>query len=185
MQFNGIVYGLFLLMLLIFAGCGKSDVKSSLVTERIQYDVTIKSPDPEYDWWVQNLEGAKREGLLADIFGSVSGGKVKAYDFFSNKLLTPDEVKKILRRTDTVAVERPDPPHELVDTVLVHELSMKEISRLRFLEEWQMDHQTLAFTKKVVGICPLVEVYAESGELRGYKPLFWVFFDERYPGILK
>jgi hypothetical protein len=48
-----------------------------------------------------------------------------------------------------------------------------------------MNDKTLAFTKKVAGICPLVERRTDSGELRGYKPLFWVFFDDKYPAELE
>ena len=34
--------------------------KREVVTEKIQYDVNIKSPDPDYDWWIQNLPGPQR-----------------------------------------------------------------------------------------------------------------------------
>ncbi len=185
MKNSVIVTGL-LACLLFISGCGKKNSnKDAIITERIQYDVSIKSPDPDYDWWVQNIEGARREGMLSDILGSVTTGKVKAYDFVSSSLLSAGEVKSILEHSDTVAVERANPPHELVDTVIVHKISMKDITRLRFMEEWQMDHTSLAFSKKVIGICPMVEVFTETGELRGYKPLFWVFFDEQYPAKLK
>jgi hypothetical protein len=48
-----------------------------------------------------------------------------------------------------------------------------------------MNDKTLAMSKKVMGICPLEERRSDSGELRGYKPLFWVFFDKRYPAELE
>jgi hypothetical protein len=173
-------------VLLILVSCNrKDDAGRNVVTKRIQYDVPIVSPEPDLDWWVQNLEGSTRETVIKDIIGAATSGRVKAYDFFTYRLLTPDDVKNVFRRTDTVAIEQPDPPHELVDTVLVHELSQKDITRLRFLEEWRMDKNTLAFEKKVVGICPLAASFTETGELKGYKPLFWLFFDEQYPDELK
>ena len=176
--FTGVVF--------LLAGCkDKTEESGNVLTKRIQYDVPIVSPDPEFDWWVQNIEGAKREELVQNILGSAVQGKVKVYDFFSYKLLSPEMVQGILRRVDTVALESPDPPHELVDTVLVHELSVKDITRIRFLEEWEMNPVSLAFNKKVMGICPLVEVFTDSGESRGFKPLFWAFFDEKYPDALK
>jgi hypothetical protein len=69
--------------------------------------------------------------------------------------------------------------------VLVTEIRMDDITKLRFLEEWRMNDKTLEFNKKVLGICPLVERHTDSGELRGYKPLFWVFFDDKYPAELQ
>jgi hypothetical protein len=172
-----------LLAMVLLAACGrKSGDESSMVTRRIQYDVSIKSPDPDFDWWVQNIEGSNREQLVNNIIQSATEGKVKAYDFISSRLLSVTDIKGILRRVDTVAFESPDPPHNMVDTVLVHEVALRDITRLRFLEEWYMDKTSLAFTKKVVGICPMVESYTDSGDLKGYKPLFWVFFDDKYPG---
>jgi len=82
-------------------------------------------------------------------------------------------------------MESPIPPYDMIDTVLVTEIRLSDIKRLRFLEEWSMDNKTLAFTKKVAGICPMVERHSETGELLGYKPLFWVFFDDKYPAELQ
>ena len=90
-----------------------------------------------------------------------------------------------MKRVDTISVERSTPPYDLVDTLLVSEIRLSDITKIRFLEEWKMNEKTLAFTKKVAGICPMVERRTDSGELRGYKPLFWVFFDDKYPGELE
>ncbi len=172
--------------LLAISGCRtRSGDDKSLVTKRIQYDVPIKSPDPDNDWWVQNIEGQDREKLVKTIMQSALEDKVKAYDFFTNELLTADQLKGIMKRADTITLERPQPPHSLYDTVLVQELDMHDITRLRFLEEWTMDDKTLQFSKKIAGICPLIARFGDDGELRGYMPLFWVFFDEKYPDELK
>ncbi|MBE0642123.1 MAG: hypothetical protein IH599_08810, partial [Bacteroidales bacterium] len=43
------------LIALVMVSCGKTEKdQGEMLTQRIQYDVTIKSPGPEYDWWVQN-----------------------------------------------------------------------------------------------------------------------------------
>lgn len=161
-----------------------SDTANNIVTKRIQYDVTIKSPDPDMEWWQQNIEGANREKLLGDIFRQVSGGKVKAYDFYSCKPLSVEDIDRLLKRTDSISIQSPMPPYELIDTVLVKEIRMGDITKLRFLEEWAMDAKTLFIQKKVAGICPMLEKHTETGELLGYQPLFWVFFDEKFPAEL-
>ncbi|MEI6061565.1 MAG: hypothetical protein WCR72_12710 [Bacteroidota bacterium] len=157
----------------------------NIVTKRIQYDVLIHNTEPDMDWWVQNIEGSSREKLVKDIIKQVTDGKVKAYDFLSCKPFTTAEIKGMMKRVDTISVERTTPPYDLVDTVMVSEIRLSDITKIRFLEEWSVNEKTLAITKKVAGICPLVERFSESGELRGYKPLFWVFFDDKYPAELE
>jgi len=177
-------------MMLVFSmfvsSCNKGgDAGKNAVTKRIQYDVSIHNTDPEMDWWVQNIEGSSREKLVKDIIQQVTNGDVKAYDFLSGKPFTAEEIKRMMKRVDSISVERSTPPYDLVDTVLITEIRLSDITKLRFLEEWSMNDKTLAFTKKVMGICPLVERRTDSGELRGYKPLFWVFFDDKYPKELE
>lgn len=176
---------LLICMAAIMAGCSRENKGKTLVTKRIQYDVAIKSPDPDNDWWVQNIEGQDREKLVKAIMQSALNGKVKAYDFFTNELLTPNQLNGLLKHSDTITLERAEPPHALYDTVLTRELDFHDITKVRFLEEWNMDDKTLQFSKKVAGICPLIARYGDEGELRGYMPLFWVFFDDKYPGELK
>jgi hypothetical protein len=184
---NKIVFISFLLAVTLLApSCNNNAEKGKdLVTKRIQYDVSIRNTDSEMDWWVQNIEGSEREKLVRDIFQQVSGGKVKAYDFLTCKPFTADEIRNMMKRVDTISVERSTPPYDMVDTVIVTEIRLGDITKLRFLEEWSMNEKTLAFTKKIAGICPLQERLTDSGELRGYKPLFWVFFDDKYPAELE
>jgi hypothetical protein len=178
-----IVFAFFMFAAFIAAtSCNSGgDKGGKIVTKRIQYDVSIRNDDPEMDWWVQNIEGSDREKLVKDIIQQVTAGEVKAYDFLTGKPFSADEIKGLMKRVDTISVERSTPPYDLVDTLLVTEIRLSDITRLRFLEEWSMNEKTLAFTKKVAAICPMVERHTDSGELRGYRPLFWVFFDEKYP----
>lgn len=172
---------LFSVMMLTFCKSG-SDSEKNIVTKRIQYDVVIVNPEPDNDWWIQNIEGSTREKLVKDIITQATEGKVKAYDFLSNKLYTMDEINRKMRKVDTLSIERATPPYDLYDTVRVSEIRLSDIKKLRFLEEWRMNEKTLEFNKKVMGICPMVERLDETGEVRGYLPLFWVFFDDKYPG---
>ncbi len=181
-----ILISMMLCFSMIITSCRSGeDAGKNIVTKRIQYDVSIHNTDSDMDWWVLNIEGSNREKLIKDIIQQVTSGKVKAYDFVSSKPFTAEEIKGMMKRVDSISVERSTPPYDLVDTLLVTETKLSDIKKLRFLEEWSMDDKTLAFSKKVMGICPLVERRSDSGELRGYKPLFWVFFDDRYPRELE
>jgi hypothetical protein len=65
--------------------------------------------------------------------------------------------------------------------VIEQKLDPRLITRIRFLEEWSVDKKHFRIVKNVLGIAPLMENYSETGELRGYMPLFWIYIDKRYP----
>jgi len=174
---------LFLLgsIIVLFFSCKNDGSKnSSFITERIQYDVPIKSPDAELDWWVQNIEGSKRESLINMIINNVYDGKVQAYDFL-NKPLTPDEVKKIGNRHDTLFMPSMEPPYEDSTVIINEKLKINDITKLRFLEEWRINEKTMEIEKKVLGMALMLANYDPNGDLRGYKQMFWIYFDKRYP----
>ena len=175
--------------IIIFCACNnkKNDdyyKNKKVLTERIQYDVFIKSPDPELDWWNQNIEGSKREPFVKSILDLAYSGKVKAYDYF-NKPLTPEEVKKIGNTTDTIYYANPNDPTKMHDTVVKNTLNLNLITKVRFLEEWYMDEKNFNFEKKVVGMMLMQENYDDSLRLRGYSPICWIYFDKNYPAKLK
>lgn len=162
----------------------KNDKDSKVITERIQYDVFIKSPDTELEWYNQNLEGLKREDFVKTIINAAYEGKVKAYDYF-NTLIPAAELKKTYNRVDTVSLQDISDPNIMHDTVIKTELDLQQITKVRFLEEWKMNPENLSITKNVIGIMLLRENYGDSLELRGYSPMFWIYFDEKYPDVLK
>lgn len=178
--------GICILIVSIFlAACNdKKDKRNNkILTERIQYDVLIKTPNIEFDWWVQNIEGSKRESFVRTILDLAYSGKVKAYDYF-NKPLTLKDVKAIDTFSDTISLPDPVIPNKMNDTVIKHELDIQKITKVRFLEEWYLDEDSYSFDKKVVGIMLMKENYGDSMELRGYSPLFWLYFDKAYPAKL-
>ncbi|MFH1121743.1 MAG: hypothetical protein V1775_18125 [Bacteroidota bacterium] len=165
--------------ILIISSCGTK--KGELLTERVQYDVTIKSPEVDLEWWIQNLEGPKREKLVQSLITSANSGKLKIYDVMTNKSMTAAELKERSMRNELLTLQRPYAPYENYDTIVKKELQLSDITRLRFLEEWYLNEDNGFVTKKVIAICPLVESYTETGELRGYNPLFWLSFEKKFP----
>ncbi|HPG32856.1 MAG: hypothetical protein H6541_01215 [Lentimicrobiaceae bacterium] len=167
------------LSLLIITSCGNN--KGKLLTDRIQYDVTIKTPDVDLEWFVQNLEGPKREKLVQAIINTANSGKLKMYDVMTNKPMTPAELKERSTRKELITLQRAYAPYEDYDSIVSTELQLSDITRVRFLEEWYLNEKNGLITKKVIAICPLVESYTETGELRGYNPLFWLSFEKNFP----
>jgi hypothetical protein len=160
----------------------KGNENKLILTERIQYPVFIKSPyEEETDWWCENMEGPKREKFVDIILDAALSGKVKAYNYMTNDLLSKKQVEEIFNRSDTLMVTRTIPPFEEYDTVINTKLDRRLIHRITFLEEWYFDEENFIMEKKVVGIAPAITSYSDSSEILGYKPLFWVYLDEKYP----
>ena len=160
---------------------GKND-NMTVLTERIQYPVFIKSPyGDDGDWYRENMEGPKRESFVKIIFDAAYNGKLKAYDYLTNEPLTIEKVKAIGSKCDTLHIIRETPVYKEYDTIITQKLDLKDIHRITFLEEWYMDVDKFRIEKKVVGICPSLTIYEDSNDVRGYKPLFWLYLDKKYP----
>lgn len=172
------------LLILSFTACRnkKNPGNKIILTERIQYPVFIKSPyNEDTDWWCENMEGPKREQFINIIVDAALSGRVKAHDYIDNTLLTKSEVEGIFNRYDTVLYTRTVAPFDEVDTVINTKLERKDIHRVTFLEEWYFDEENFIIEKKVVGVAPALTLYDDSGEIKGFKPLFWVYMDDKYP----
>lgn len=186
--FKSGLLALFTATIIFCISCGdkkdSTDTKDkTILTERIQYDVMIKTPDPEFDWWVQNIEGSKRESFVKTFLDLASSGKVKTYDY-SNQPLSKHQIDSILVRTDTITNFDPE-TNKFTNVPVKKELNIQEVTKVRFLEEWYLDEKKMSFDKKVVGLMLMKENYDDSAELRGYSPLFWIYFDDKYPAKMK
>jgi hypothetical protein len=170
----------FLIAVFFLSSCNAKK-ESAIVVNRIQYDVPVINEDPDVNWWVNNMEGSKREVFLKEMFEKAGSGEVTAYDYFYNKM-TPQEVGSV--GTDTIyqTLTRTVPPYDEFDTVIVERITYRDITRVRFLEEWEIDRKTMEVSKNVVGIAP---IYERGYENETYAQLmFWIFFKKDYPSAL-
>jgi hypothetical protein len=163
-------------IIFLISSCMQDEKK--VIATKIQYDVNIKSPDPDYDWWIQNLPGPQREQLVDWIIDGTLSGKLKAFDYFYSPL-TKEEVASIISDTSYYTLINEDPPYEERDTVVVYTISKEDILRIRFLEEWKMDPNSLKTEKKVLGVAPIARRADITGTER-WQPLFWIFPDDEF-----
>ncbi len=166
------------MLIIIIGACSK---KGDKLTERIQYDVTIISPESDLDWWVQNLDNVKRETLVRSLMAAAKSGKHKVYDVMTFKEMTSEEIAEKGRQKELMTLSREYPPYAEYDTLVITEIDLSRISKVRFLEEWYLNEETGKITKKVVAMCPMLESYTETGELRGHLPLYWVSYVRKFP----
>jgi len=161
--------------LLLFSSCHPKN--EEIVTKRIQYDVNIKSPNSDYDWWIQNLVGPQREKLVETILQGAVSGKFKVYDYFYQPI-DRQAVARILTDTVAIKVREAVPPYALKDTLIIKHIGIKDIRRLRFMEAWHINPETMQFTKIVKGIAPVARRMDAEGTVR-WQPLFWIFPDPK------
>jgi hypothetical protein len=171
-----LIPGLLAITLMAMFAC-ESAPKETIAT-RIQYDVNIVSPNPDYDWWIQNLPGPQRERLLDVIIDGARSGKFQAYDYW-NSPITPQEVGMVMSDTSFLTLVDEEPPYEERDTIVVYNIRKEDILRIRFLEEWQLDPESLQMQKKILGIAPIARRIDLMGVER-WQPLFWVYTDEEF-----
>ncbi|MBE0650549.1 MAG: hypothetical protein IH595_06880 [Bacteroidales bacterium] len=169
-------FSLILVFGILLTSCQNRQEK--VITKKIQYDVPIKSPNSDYDWWIENISGPQRENLVQMILKGALDGKYQAYDYFY-KPITKEKVSQILFDTIHREITDKTPPYELKDTIIINQITWKNIEKLRFMEEWDIDQKDLSFRKKVVGISPVARITDASGNVR-WQPLFWIFPDKNY-----
>ena len=104
------------------------------------------------------LLGVIRHGLLDE--GAITAydpGSLGKDDGFRVPFDT-EAVRKILSGLDTLAPNA--------------------VSRFTIKEDWIFDKQRSVMEVRIIGLAPMVEVRGEDGELRGHRPLFWLYFPE-------
>ncbi len=171
------LYILLLFAIILFATSCQQD-NSIIVTKKIQYDVYIKSPNPDYDWWIQNLPGPERESLVEMIVEGAKSGKFKAYDYF-NEPMSKDEVNSTFADTMMLKLMQTEPPYDYFDTTIVNIISMEDIQKLRFMEKWEINPDNLKIEKTIYAIAPIAKRIDMNG-IERWQPLFWIYTDDTF-----
>jgi gliding motility associated protien GldN len=127
-----------------------------------------------------------RRSLMQVIFDGIKEGTLTAYDASSDEFLVPktyDQVMKELNKTDSMQIEVPDPLNPgqtlLKDTVIARNFDPTTVKQFRLKEDWFFDKQRSVMDVRILGICPIVELFESDGVTKkGDYPLFWIYFPE-------
>lgn len=167
-----------IVFLITLAACNRNLYKKEILAEKIQYDVLVVSNDPQLDWWINNIEGSKREPFLKRIMEAAEKGEVRVYDYF-NRPLTPQQLPAQCIDTIYRTLVRTYPPYEEYDTMTINEVTYRDITKIRFLEEWTWKPGNVEIEKKVIAIGPIVQ--REIAGQSFTQLLFWIYLDDRCP----
>lgn len=121
------------------------------------------------------------KNLMTVIMDGLESGDITAYDATSSadEFTTPlnyGEVMSKFESSTTQRLQRPYPPYDWYDTVIVKSFNSTDVKNIRIKEDWFFDKQRSQMDVRIIGICPVRESYTESGEFRGFEPLFWIYF---------
>jgi len=146
---------------LVLTSCESSGSQNSNNTSPIQglnianpitYEVLIKNPDIEDEWQSKCLENTNIKLMSKDVIKAVIAGRLKAYDYFDNHLLSKSEIKAILKKNG----------------------KEKNIGNIQFIEEWYWNKKELQLRKKVKSLMFGYEICGENKKVRGYRASFVV-----------
>jgi hypothetical protein len=168
---------LFSISVIILSGCNDEE-KGEVLAAKIQYDVPIYSDNPQLDWWVNNLEGSKRDPFTKRLLDAAESGRIQVFDYFNNPL-SMEEILALKYDTVYQTLKRNVEPYDEYDTVIYYELTYRDITKIRFLEEWRWDPESLEIEKEVLGIAPVTMIEYEGQEYN--RPLYWIYLEEGYP----
>lgn len=165
--------------LIVLISCTGRSVTHDILASKIQYDVPVSNDNPQLDWWINNIEGSKREPFLKRIMEAAEKGEVRVFDYFNNPL-TSQQIMAIGSDTVYQTLLRNSPPYEEYDTMIVNSVTYRDVVKIRFMEEWKWNPKSLAVDKKVLAIGPVIrkEIAGESFT----QLLFWISLDKGFPG---
>jgi hypothetical protein len=157
-----------IIFFIFFVGTGCSETKikeevivlsekglnsTHLMADTIIYSVDIINTDTLDTWADVRLKNLNTEKLVEDVFDNVYSGRLKAYDYFSDKALTVEDIRNIENKSG---------------------YARSLIEEIQFEESWLFSPQEQIFHKEVHSFVLAYALYAQNGERMGLKPVFRV-----------
>ncbi len=122
------------------------------------YDLPIKNYQGNNYRHAPLLSGFNKRNLVQEILEAVNEGKITAYDFFSNKKLSINEIKTHCTKIDTVQAPYTD-PEDLFNSIIKEPFDTNDYNSLIFTEKWFIDTSNGKINKEVKELA-LVKAYA-------------------------
>jgi gliding motility associated protien GldN len=126
------------------------------------------------------------KNFMTVIMDAIREGTITAYDpSKDDQFLVPytyQEIEKKYNKTDTVPVYDPNNPQRILRYEVVNEdFRSTDVQRIKLKEEWFFDKQRSQMDVRILGICPVINLYDENGSFFGLQEMFWIYFPEARP----
>lgn len=126
------------------------------------------------------------KNFMTVIMDAIREGTVTAYDpAKDDQFLVPltfQEIEKKFTRTDTVPIVDPNNPQRILRyEVVTEEFDASEVMRIKIKEDWFFDKQRSVMDVRILGVCPVRNLYDDDGNYFGLEEMFWIYFPEARP----
>lgn len=155
--------------------------QTEMLTELIAYDVDIKSKNPDFPDYLENIPYTPRKSFMEKILEAAENGKLKMFrDMEGKEPFSVEEYKQFNIGPDTTYVPKATNPTVDSMVIIQNEINIDDITAIRFVEEWKFD-KDFKMKKKLKGYAPLLDVYfietaTQERIYKGQKALFWLVF---------
>jgi len=141
------------------------------INEPFYYPIT-----PKKEW----------KNFMTVIMDAIREGSITAYDpTKDDQFMVPytyQEIESKFTSIDTVPVYDPEnPTHILRHDVVKEEFDPTSVERINLKEDWFFDKQRSVMDVRILGICPVKNVYDENENKIGIEKMFWIYFPEARP----
>lgn len=132
---------------------------------------------------------------MASLFDIIKGGVLNGcLTAFDNPAMD-DEFKVPMKKVqatelllpfEIIQVEDPFNPGTFITDTIENPIESTDVKAYWVKEDWFFDKQRSVMDVRIIGICPLKEKADPStGEILGYMPLFWVYFPQLRPLLVR
>lgn len=131
--------------------------------------------EPQKEW----------KNFMTIIMDAVREGSIVAYDQQDDQFLVPltyQEIENKFTTVDTTPIFNPNNPTQILRYDVIKEsFDVSTVQRINIKEDWFFDKQRSVMDVRILGICPVREVYDENGNKSGIEKMFWIYFPEARP----
>lgn len=121
--------------------------------------------------------------IMAGLTCSASEYALTGYDIIDDEFtmrLTRQEIIEKAFTKEEITFENEEGEFETKS--VDNPFDFSSVKRVRIKEEWFFDNQRSAMDVRIIGLCPVQEMFDEMGEYKGEKPMVWLYFPElRFP----
>lgn len=117
--------------------------------------------------------------LITVIRDGICNGELTAYEALSDEFLTAYrsvEACSLGEQVDTLFL--PDEDGSLEPTPIFNPFPSHNVMRIRIKEDWYFNNKRSTMQARIIGICPVEQVFDEHGEYKGERPLYWIYMPE-------
>lgn len=118
--------------------------------------------------------------LIEIMLDGINKGEIKAYSAENDSFtfdLKEDALKQAIGATiDTVDVPQPDGTTKR--QAVPKPFDPRSVKRYRIKEDWVFDKELSTMVVRIMGICPVKDDVNDQGDVRGEKPMFWIYYPE-------